>query len=59
MPPRFNTPGLKTDRNGDKGDTFGVGYVFTPWKSVEFYGTYYLHMLTWMRAMIPTTSTSL
>jgi hypothetical protein len=29
----------------DKGDTFGIGYVFTPWKSVEFYGTYYLHML--------------
>ena len=29
----------------DKGDTFGVGYVFTPWQSVEFYGTYYLHML--------------
>jgi predicted porin len=29
----------------DKGDSFGVGYVYTPWKSVEFYGTYYLHML--------------
>ena len=29
----------------DKGDTFGLAYVFTPWKSVEFYGTYYLHML--------------
>jgi predicted porin len=29
----------------DKGDTFGIGYVFTPWESVEFYGTYYLHML--------------
>jgi hypothetical protein len=29
----------------DKGDTFGIGYVFTPWQSVEFYGTYYLHML--------------
>jgi predicted porin len=29
----------------DKGDTFGVGYVFAPWKSVELYGTYYLHML--------------
>jgi predicted porin len=29
----------------NKGDTFGVGYVFTPWKSVELYGTYYLHML--------------
>ena len=29
----------------DKGDTFGIGYVFSPWKSVEFYGTYYLHML--------------
>lgn len=29
----------------DKGDTFGLAYVFTPWESVEFYGTYYLHML--------------
>jgi hypothetical protein len=29
----------------DKGDTLGVGYVFSPWKSIEFYGTYYLHML--------------
>jgi hypothetical protein len=29
----------------DKGDTFGLGYVFSPWKSVEFYGTYYLYML--------------
>ena len=29
----------------DKGDTFGIGYVFSPWKSVELYGTYYLHML--------------
>jgi predicted porin len=29
----------------DKGDSFGIGYVFTPWESVEFYGTYYLHML--------------
>ena len=29
----------------DKGDTFGLAYVFTPWKSVEFYGTYYLYML--------------
>ncbi|MGD9372958.1 MAG: hypothetical protein PVF14_16155, partial [Desulfobacterales bacterium] len=29
----------------DKGDSFGVGYVFTPWQSVELYGTYYLHML--------------
>jgi len=29
----------------DKGDTFGVGYVFSPWKSVEFYATYYLYML--------------
>jgi len=29
----------------DIGDSFGVGYVFSPWKSVEFYGTYYLHML--------------
>jgi len=29
----------------DEGDSFGVGYVFNPWKSVELYGTYYLHML--------------
>ncbi len=29
----------------DKGDTFGIGYVFSPWQSVELYGTYYLHML--------------
>ncbi|UCD77759.1 MAG: hypothetical protein JSW26_20445 [Desulfobacterales bacterium] len=29
----------------DKGDTFGLAYVFSPWQSVEFYGTYYLHML--------------
>ncbi len=29
----------------DKGDTFGLGYVITPFKSVEFYGTYYLYML--------------
>jgi hypothetical protein len=29
----------------DKGDTFGIAYVFSPWQSVEFYGTYYLHML--------------
>jgi hypothetical protein len=29
----------------DKGDTFGVAYVYSPWKSVEFYGTYYLYML--------------
>jgi len=29
----------------DKGDTLGLAYVFSPWKSVEFYGTYYLYML--------------
>jgi len=29
----------------DEGDSFGLAYVFTPWESVEFYGTYYLHML--------------
>ncbi len=29
----------------DKGDTIGLAYVFTPWRSVEFYGTYYLHQL--------------
>jgi hypothetical protein len=27
------------------GDTLGLAYVFSPWGSVEFYGTYYLHML--------------
>jgi Gram-negative porin len=29
----------------DKGDSLGLAYVFSPWKSIEFYGTYYLHML--------------
>jgi len=29
----------------DKGDTFALAYVFTPWESVEFYGTYRLYML--------------
>jgi hypothetical protein len=29
----------------DEADTFGAAYVFNPWKSVELYGTYYLHML--------------
>jgi len=29
----------------DKGDSFSLAYVFSPWKSVEFYGTYMLHML--------------
>jgi hypothetical protein len=29
----------------DKGDSFALAYVFTPWKSVELYGTYYIHML--------------
>jgi predicted porin len=29
----------------DEGDTFGAAYVFNPWKSVELFGTYYLHML--------------
>jgi len=29
----------------DKGDSFNIAYVFSPWQSVEFYGTYYLHML--------------
>ena len=29
----------------DKGDSFGIAYVISPWESVEFYGTYYLHML--------------
>jgi len=31
--------------SGDKGDSLAVAYVFTPWKSVEFYGSYFLHML--------------
>jgi hypothetical protein len=31
--------------DSDKGDTLGLAYVFSPWGSVEFYGTYYLHML--------------
>jgi hypothetical protein len=31
--------------NDDKGDTLGLAYVFSPWQSVEFYGTYYLYML--------------
>jgi hypothetical protein len=29
----------------DKGDTFALAYVFSPWKGVEFYGSYFLHML--------------
>jgi hypothetical protein len=29
----------------DEADTFGLAYVMTPFNSVEFYGTYYLHML--------------
>ena len=29
----------------DKGDSFGLAYVFSPWKSIQFYATYYLHML--------------
>ena len=29
----------------DKADSFGLAYVFSPWKSVEFYGTYIIHML--------------
>ena len=29
----------------DEGDTFGLAYVITPFQGVEFYGTYYLHML--------------
>ena len=29
----------------DKGDSFSLAYVFSPWKSIEFYGTYMLHML--------------
>ena len=29
----------------DEGDSFALAYVYSPWKSVEFYGTYMLHML--------------
>jgi hypothetical protein len=29
----------------DKGDSFGIAYVFSPWKSVEFYASYVKHML--------------
>jgi len=29
----------------DKGDSYGLAYVFSPWKSVEFYGSYVLHKL--------------
>jgi hypothetical protein len=29
----------------DKGDSFGIAYVFSPWKSVEFYASYVNHML--------------
>lgn len=29
----------------DEGDSFALAYVYSPWKSVELYGTYMLHML--------------
>jgi len=29
----------------DKGDSFGIAYVFSPWQSVEFYASYVKHML--------------
>ena len=29
----------------DEGDTFSLAYVFTPWDSVELYGSYFLYML--------------
>jgi len=29
----------------DKGDSFSLAYVFSPWKSVEFYANYTVHML--------------
>ena len=29
----------------DKGDSVSLAYVFSPWKSVEFYGSYTVHML--------------
>jgi hypothetical protein len=29
----------------DKGDSYGLAYVFSPWKSVEFYGSYVIHKL--------------
>ena len=31
--------------DGDEADTIGVGYVFNPWESVQFYGGWRLHML--------------
>jgi hypothetical protein len=29
----------------DEGDSVSLAYVFSPWKSVEFYGSYTVHML--------------
>ena len=29
----------------DKGESFSLAYVFSPWKSVEFYANYTVHML--------------
>jgi len=29
----------------DEGDSFSLAYVFSPWKSVEFYANYTVHML--------------
>ena len=37
----------------DEGDTFGLAYVFTPWESIELYGTYYIHMLDRDRGTTP------
>jgi len=31
--------------DGNKAPTWGVGYVFSPWESVELYGTWYLYQL--------------
>lgn len=33
------------DMDGDDADAIGVGYVFSPWESVDFYGGYRIHML--------------
>ncbi|MBW2479951.1 MAG: porin [Deltaproteobacteria bacterium] len=29
----------------DEGDSYGIAYVYSPWQSVEFYGSYVLHTL--------------
>ena len=37
----------------DEGDTFSLAYVFTPWDSVELYGSYFLYMLDRDRGTTP------